>query len=240
VLVAITSGTTLVLVIAALAAVTLVPPIGARRTARATAERELAPLLAPGERPVARAWASQREWTDTFREAFGLLVATDRRLLWVSAPPEPLFRPLEAGPPELRVQAVPYDATFTLEPRTYLLGSWRGLTLRTPLGEQRFLVADADFDAATAVARAAASARRATTDALALEQAAQQAPAPEVVTYGTHVVRAGETLTALARRYRTTPAILQQLNALPTGAIRSGQRLRVPMPADGDSLPLPP
>jgi len=41
-------------------------------------------------------------------------------------------------------------------------------------------------------------------------------------------VRRGETLTALARRYRTTTDILQQLNQLPSGEIQAGQRLRVP------------
>jgi len=45
----------------------------------------------------------------------------------------------------------------------------------------------------------------------------------------THVVRAGETLTGIARRYGTSVAVLLELNRLPrSGLIRVGQRILVP------------
>jgi LysM repeat protein len=227
-IVAITSGSALLVVVSALTVATVFPPIGARRAARLAADREIAAQLQPGERRVAAAYVSQREWTDVFREAFGLLIATDRRLLYLSVPPIPLLRPRESGPAELRVGSWSYDGSFTLEPRTFVFGQLRGLELRTPVERRRFFVATGEEPTARLIARAAAEARRAVTEVFEREEASQRTAPPEATTYVTHIVRPGETLIGLARRYQTTPDVLQQLNALPTGAIRSGQRLRVP------------
>lgn len=43
-----------------------------------------------------------------------------------------------------------------------------------------------------------------------------------------HLVRAGETLTGLARRYGTSVKAIQEANGLRAGGIRTGQRLRIP------------
>jgi N-acetylmuramoyl-L-alanine amidase len=55
--------------------------------------------------------------------------------------------------------------------------------------------------------------------------------------YVPHVVRRGETLTGLARRYRTSPDVLRQLNRLTQDDIKVGQRLRVPKVAAADTTP---
>jgi hypothetical protein len=196
--------------------------------------------LQPGERRVATAYASQREWTDVFREAFGVLIATDRRLIYLSVPPTPLLRPRESGPAELRVGSWSYDGSFTLEPRTFVFGLLRGLELRTPTDRRRFIVAQGEEATSRVIARAASDARRAVTDQFEAEVAAQRAAPPEVTTYVTHIVRPGETLIGLARRYGTTPEVLQQLNALSDGGIRAGQRLRVPQAPPEDSVRLTP
>jgi len=52
-----------------------------------------------------------------------------------------------------------------------------------------------------------------------------------------YVVRRGETLTGLARRFRTSPDVLRQLNRLEQDELTVGQRLRVPKVAAADSLP---
>lgn len=55
---------------------------------------------------------------------------------------------------------------------------------------------------------------------------------------GTHTVRAGETLYAIATRYGLTPAELAVWNDLGDGSlIRVGQRLRLSAPAGGVALP---
>lgn len=241
-LVSLTSTTAVLATAGLVAAAAIVPPIGARRTAREAALREVAAQMQTTERVVAQTYVSQRRWTDLWRESFGVLVATDRRLLYVGAPPTPLLRPRDEGPLELQVESFPYDAAFTLEPRTIVRGRDRdrdrdrGLVLRTPAGQLDFIVDDATWRAALLVAQASASARAAVTrEQLALDRTIRTAPtrAEEYVLYQ---VRRGETLTGLARRFRTSPDVLRQLNRLTSDEIEVGQRLRVPKVAASDSV----
>lgn len=234
VLVALTSTTALLGTVALVAAAAIVPPIGARRVARDAALGELQAMLSSNERIVAQAFASQRRWTDMWRESFGVVVATDRRLLYVGAPPTPMLRPRDDGPLALFVESYPYDAAFTLEPRTLFRGRGRGLVLRTPGAAVDFLVDDNAWDDAQQVARASAAARGvATRD---LQERDRTAP-PRIEEYVPHRVQRGETLTGLARQYRTSPEVLRQLNRLTSDDIQVGQRLRVPKVAGTDSLP---
>ena len=63
---------------------------------------------------------------------------------------------------------------------------------------------------------------------LALEQAsAATTPAAESRARATHVVRRGETLSSIARRYGATVAKVKEWNGLQGNGIRTGQRLRV-------------
>ncbi len=228
VLIALTSSTALLLVVALVAAATVFPPIGARRAARESAQREVRAQLAADEYVVASIASQQRRWTDMFRESFGVLVATNKRLLYVGAPPTPLLRPREDGPEELLVESYPYDGAFTLEPTTFFRGSARGLELRTPGTRVGFLVDDESWARALAVSRASANARRAVTQRDAAFAETFRAPLPRPAEYDTHIVRRGETLTSLGRRYGTSPEVIRQLNQLSTDDIRVGQRLRVP------------
>jgi len=237
VLIALTSSTALLGVAALVAAAAIVPPIGARRNARAAAQREVELQIASDERIVETTFASQRRWTDMWRESFGIVVATDRRLLYVGAPPTPLLRPIDEGPDEMLVESYPYDAAFTLDPRTLFRGYGRGLVLRTPLREVNFFVDDANWKGALAVSAASARARSAVTRDIEALEAANRPSAPRATRYETYVVQRGETLTGLARRFRTTPAVLMQLNQLTTGDIDAGQRLRVPSAIVPDSTP---
>jgi LysM repeat protein len=85
------------------------------------------------------------------------------------------------------------------------------------------------------VAQASARARGAATrEQQESEGTARSAPRP-MDEYVSHIVRRGETLTGLARRYRTSPDVLRQLNRLGQDDITVGQRLRVPKPAPGDT-----
>ncbi|WP_396207764.1 LysM peptidoglycan-binding domain-containing protein [Gemmatimonas sp.] len=237
VLVGLTSTTALLGTAALVAAAAIVPPIGARRVARDAALNEVSAMMQPGERVVSQAFASQRRWTDMWRESFGVVVATDRRLLYVGAPPTPLLRPRDDGPLELLVESYPYDAAFTLEPRTLLWGRQRGLVLRTPGMAVDFLVDDEAWNEARRVAEASAAARGVATRELEqVDQRVREAPrrAEEYVPY---VVRRGETLTGLARRFRTSPDVLRQLNRLEQDELKVGQQLRVPKVVAADSLP---
>lgn len=230
--VALTSSTAVLAVAAIVAAAAMVPPIGARRTARALAEREVQSQLQEGEQVVASVFASQRRWTDMWRESYGIVVATDLRLLYVGAPPLPLLRPREDGPDELLVESYPYTGAFVLEPRTLFRGMGRGLELRTPLAHANFIVDDAAWSDAQLVSQASRDARRAATQRDQALTASTRSAAPTAAQYVFHVIQRGETLTGLARRYYTSPDVLRQLNQLLTDQIRIGQRLRVPQLPD--------
>lgn len=232
ILIALTSGTALLAVVGVVAAAAVIPPIGARRSARAAAESEVGAQLASDERIVASVFASQRRWTDMFRESYGIVVATNRRVLYVGAPPMPLLRPREDGPAELLVESYPYDGAFTLEPTTLYRGLVKALDLRTPDAHADFIIEDGAWANALAVSRSSAEARRAVTREDQAFEESYRAPLPQAAVYITHIVQRGETLTGLARRYQTSPDVLRQLNQLRTDDIRSGQRLRVPQVDD--------
>jgi membrane-bound lytic murein transglycosylase D len=53
--------------------------------------------------------------------------------------------------------------------------------------------------------------------------------APAELTLAWHIVQAGETLTQIAARYGTTVAVLLKLNGKRDGALRAGQKLKVPV-----------
>ncbi len=230
ILVALTSTTAILATATVVAAAAIIPPIGARRAARETALREIGAQLSPDEHVVAQAFASQRRWTDMWRESFGVLVATDRRLLYVGAPSTPLLHPPEEGPAELLVQNYPYDAAFTLEPRSVWRGRLRGLTLRTPVVRVDFIIDARNWPDAQRVAVESARARGVVSREIELLDASLRAPPPVAAEYVFHIVRRGETLTGLAQHYRTSPDVLRQLNQLTGNTILIGQRLRVPKP----------
>ena len=237
---ALTRSSALLAVAALVAAASMVPPIGARRTARLAAEQEVRSLLASDEVIVASVFASQRRWTDVWRESFGIVAATSRRILYVGAPPTPLLRPREDGPMELLVESYPYERSFVIEPRDVFFGRLRGLALRTPLAQVDFHISGSEWKAAQAVAKAALTSQQQITVDAENQERFNRAPAPEAEVYVPYIVKRGETLTGLAVRLRTTPDVLRQLNQLRDDNIKSGQRIRVPRGALSDSLTLPP
>ncbi|MEO7997506.1 MAG: LysM peptidoglycan-binding domain-containing protein [Gemmatimonadaceae bacterium] len=236
IMVGLTKSSALLAVAGLVAAASVVPPIGARRTAQVAAEQELRTLLAADERVVAATFASQRRWTDVWRESFGIVAATSTRVLYVGAPPTPLLRPREDGPLEMLVESYPYEASFQLEPRDVFFGQLRGLALRTPLAQVDFLISGKEWNTALAVAQAAIASQRQLTTEIENQERFNRASAPEGEVYVQHIVKRGETLTGLARLLHTTPDVIRQLNQLRDDNIKSGQRLRVPRGPIADSL----
>ena len=234
-LIGLSGGTVLIIVGGVLALATLLSPIGSRRAARTLADQELTSELADGEQVKSRAYVSQRNWMDNFRESFGVLAATDRRLIFVGVPPAPWIRQADDGPPELRVQTFSYDVPFRPEYKRLFLATTPGVVVHTPAGNVSFMVARGERQSAREIERVVERALYAITEATQSEiLASRPAPAPAQV-YVMHVVRYGEAVTSIARRYHTTPDVIRQLNRLTKDNIRAGQRLRVP--ALPDSTP---
>ncbi len=213
------------LVVTITAAATIISPIGTRRIARETAEREIDALLATDELVLARAYASQRRTSDLWRQSHGLLVATNRRVLYLGSPPITLLRPDEGGPTELYLEAWSFDATFTIDVDTS--ASPKRISLRTPTRTISWRIDDDEFAAADSVRLLAERARRLQSEeAERLGRTGTFTPTPD--RYTAHVVRRGETLTSIARDYGTSIEIVRQLNRLASDNLRAGQRLRVP------------
>ena len=230
-------------VIAATAAAATLAPIGARRQAREIADRELAALLSPGETVLAQAFASQRRPSDLWRLSNGLLVATDRRVLYIAAPPRTLVRPADEGPLELYVESWPYDRAFTM---TRLDSAADGrVRIRTPARTLTLRIDAASDQAADSIRQLAAEARQRFDETLERLRETSR-PTMRVERYVSHVVRRGETLSSIAVRYNTSVDVLRQLNGLRGDALFAGQQLRVPEllpvtdpfgPDDGDTTP---
>lgn len=197
-------------------------PEGAARIANA----EIEAVLVPGERVEARVVVSQRLWWDYFRHTWGVLAATDRRLVYVGVPPEP-FLHRDDGPPELVTQSFPFARGLAVSRISRLRRGGPGVRLVGATGTAQFAFALRDslrLDDVLGVAervraslRAAADAERRATEAA---EAAARRP-----TY--HLVQRGEALEFIARRYGVPVESLTVWNQLPTSRITVGRRLLV-------------
>jgi len=226
-LIGLSGGTLLLVVAGVLALATLLSPVGARAAARRLAEQELRAELDEGEHVLGQAYVSQRNWWDNFRESFGVIAATDRRLLFVGLPPASWLRSGDDdGPPEFRVQSLTYDAPFTAHSHGWLI--FRGVVIQTTSGDLTFLVPRGEASRVNEIERVVERAQIAQSQASQREQLGRIAPPPPPPVYVTHVVHGGESVTSIARTYHTTPDVIRQLNRLSTDRIRIGQRLRVP------------
>jgi len=237
-LIGLSGGTLLLVVAGVLALATLLSPVGARGAARRLAEQELRAELDEGEHVLGQAYVSQRNWWDNFRESFGVIAATDHRLLFVGLPPASwLRRGDDDGPPEFRVQSLTYDAPFTAHSHSFLI--FRGVVIQTTSGDLTFLVPRGEASRVNEIERVVERAQIAQSQASQREQLGRIAPPPPPPVYITHVVHGGESVTSIARTYRTTPDVIRQLNRLSTDRIRIGQHLRVPQAPNAAAGPAP-
>ena len=197
-------------------------PEGAARIANA----EIEASLERDEVVLERVAVSQRYWWDYYRQTHGVLAATDRRLLYVGVPPEPLLRGVD-GPPELLQAGFPYTRLVAIDSGRVFLGTARGVTFAGPTSHETFAVSEHELPrlkellsiAGTKLdtLRMVADAERRATDAAA---AAARRPIY-------HLVQRGEVLEIIARRYGVTVDSLRVWNSMADSRIRIGTRLLV-------------
>lgn len=190
------------------------------------AHREVEFLLQRGETIEERVPVAQRHWWNWFRVTHGVLAATDRRLLYVGTPPEPIFR-REEEPAELEEAAWRYEQPIEVHRERMFLGTLEGLVLSTDSVRERFAVASHDvarLDTVLAVIARRRAEMRAIQEAerRALEGAAEASRRPV-----THITRDGESLALLAARYGTSVDSLRAWNSLASDRIKVGQRILV-------------
>lgn len=192
--------------------------------ARRLARSELQVLLEPLERVQSAAWARRREWWDGFRETYGILALTDRRVLFVGVPPRELVSP-ERGPQQFVILQLPRDASLRARRTRVDFGTAAGVGIGND--RDQFAFASADVAGLDSVLADVTRGRRSEAQTVELATRTREYERSVAGKAVWHVVASGDALASIATRYGTTEANLTELNKLTSTTIRVGQRLLV-------------
>jgi hypothetical protein len=204
------------------------------RDARTIAERELQlNTLGEGERVIRMVSVFQRPWIDYFRATRGLLVLTNRRLLFLGLEPRDLLASGDS-PPTFEERDFPVDTLVTLAPGRTFFGIARAIVVDTPDDSYRFGVPSEAWGKASLLLhsiearheRLYAEGVQAAQRREALE-ARRRVAAQEALKAKYYTVRRGDALSSIAARWNTTADRLREWNSLPSNKIRIGQQLLV-------------
>lgn len=204
------------------------------RDSRAIVERELLTnTLQPGERVVRTVPVFRRTGADYFRQTRGLLVLTDKRLIYLGAPPRDITGASDA-PPTFDQRDFRIDTLVRLSRSFTLLGFARALTVKSPDGKLNLGIPSSQWQKAQLM-RTAWDARhkklqgigvwsKNVRDARAhlgkiLEEYRKQP------VY--HVVRQGDAVSSIASWYETSEDKIRELNGIVGNKIKVGQRLLI-------------
>ena len=198
------------------------------------ARRELrVNTLKPGEQAFRSVPVFRRSAVDYFRATRGLVVLTNRRLLYLGLRPHELFAPSDA-PPTFEETDFPLDSMIRMGSRPSFLGLGRAVSIHASTGTLRVNVPSSAWPT-TALLGIALSVRRDRALAMGerLRQLAQTAEQERTAAEAEarkpkyYTVQRGDALASVAARWNTTPANLQAWNHLPNNRIRVGQVLLV-------------
>lgn len=204
------------------------------RDARTIVERELRlNTLQPDERVVRSVPVFRRNGVDYFRATRGLLVLTDRRLLYLGAAPRDITGAADA-PPTFDQREFRFDTLTHLEPSFAMLGFARALRIETPdralnLGVpsgawQRAQLMRVAWETRQQKLQTIGAWAKRVRDARAQLQLALQEYRRQPVY---HTVRAGDAVSSIASWYETSPEKIRELNQLPGNKIKVGQKLLI-------------
>lgn len=197
------------------------------RAARRAATAEARLALEPGERVEGEVNVSQRHWYHYFREMHGVLLATDRRLLYVGVEPAPLLPPREYEPQAFEERAYAWDTSTTLRRERVFVNTARGAVLRAREGRHEFAVSAAEQERLIAMVTLASRRNAAVRAQLERDRQARLAAEVEARKPRYHTVQPGEALISIAAQYGVTLEQLREWNDLPSDRIRAGQQLMV-------------
>jgi LysM domain len=210
----------------------------------AVVERELRlNTLQPNERVLRSVQIFRRSGTDYFRQTRGLLVLTDRRLIYLGAPPRDITGATDA-PPTFDEHEFPIDSMVQIRPSFALLGFARALRIEAP--PRRDAVGSASEDELTLgvpsaqwqkakLLMAAWDGRQQKLAGLGVWAGRVRAARAEVqkmlANYRAqpvyHVVRPGDAVGSIADWYQVSPDSIRVLNHLNGNTIKVGQRLLI-------------
>ena len=204
------------------------------RNTSAIAERELRlNTLGDGERVIRMVAVFQRPWIDYFRATRGLLVLTDRRLLFLGLEPRDLLGSGDS-PPTFTEHDFPVDTVVQLHPGRTFFGIAKAVVIDTPDGNYRFGVASQGWGKANLLLHSMA-ARHERIFSLGQKQAKQRAimevqrkvALSEAEKPKYYTVKRGDALSSIAARWNTTSDRLREWNNISGNKIRIGQSLLV-------------
>lgn len=209
------------------------------RDARAIVQRELAAnVLLPGEQVVRTVPVFRRSPADYFRATRGLLVLTDRRLVYLGAPPRDITGASDA-PPTFDQREFRIDTLTALEPSFAVLGLSRALVVDTPEGALKLTVQSGAWPSAQML-RTAWDARHEKLELIGTWAAKVRDARAELKrqleeyrrqpVY--HVVRPGDAMSSIASWYEVPVDSIARLNNIVNNRIRIGQRLLIRQGAD--------
>jgi hypothetical protein len=204
------------------------------RDARAIAERELRlNTLAPGEQVVRMVSVFRRPVIDYFRATRGLLVLTNRRLLYLGTQPRDLLASADL-PPTFEERDFPIDTLVQLSGGRTLIGLAKAINVKTPNGTMKLGVTSSSWpSAAVLIIAMDARHQRAVAEGIRQRQLRGQADAQrraaEVMRRRMryYTVQRGDALGSIATQWNTTTDKLRAWNQLPDNRIRVGQKLIV-------------
>jgi hypothetical protein len=204
------------------------------RDTSAIAERELRlNTLGDGERVVRIVAVFQRPWIDYFRATRGLLVLTDRRLLFLGLEPRDLLGSGDS-PPTFTEHDFQVDTSVQLRPGRTFFGIAKAVVVETPEGSYRYGIPSQAWGKANLLLHAI-TARHERLAVIAEKQAMRRAAvesqrrtaAREASKAKYYTVKRGDALATIASRWNTTPDTLRAWNHISGSKIRVGQTLLV-------------
>jgi hypothetical protein len=204
------------------------------RDSRAIAERELRlNTLQPGERVFRMVSVFKRPAIDYFRATRGLLVLTDKRLLYLGLEPRDLLAAPDL-PPTFEERDFPLDTLVHVSSGRTFFGIAKAVVITTPNEQLKLGVPSAAWPQADlivvgmAVRHDRAVQQRAQQRALLAKAETQRREAEAARRKAKfYTVRRGDALGSIATIWNTTPDKLQEWNHLSGNKIRVGQTLMV-------------
>jgi hypothetical protein len=204
------------------------------RDMRAIAERELTVnTLAPGEKVYRMVSVFRRPAIDYFRATRGLLVLTNKRLLYLGLQPRDLLSS-EDVPPTFEERDFPIDTLVTLKAGRTFFSVAHALIVETPNGGTKLGVPSESWPSAKMLIVAMdARHNKAVAEGVRQKQLRAKAEGERRAADAErrkpkyYTVRRGDALASIALQWNTTPDMLRQWNHLPDNRIRVGQTLMV-------------
>lgn len=204
------------------------------RDARLIVERELrVNALRPGEHVIRSVSVFRRRGVDYFRATRGLLVLTDKRLIYLGAPPRDITGSSDA-PPAFEQREFAFDTLVTLKPSFAVLGMSRALKVDSPDGDLKLGVSRGGWQSAQLLETAWQVRQQRLRSIAAWGTRVRQARAElaqVLTTYHKqpvyHVVRPGDAVSSIAAWYEVPEDQIRKQNGITGNKIKVGQRLLI-------------